>query len=194
MARNPCPGLKVLVGPQTTLWSTQPPLGALPSFSTLLSCWESQCGLVNISSGNTRASPETEQSVTPGHRPTFPLDGPTEFHAGEGGKLSPTSAPLAACSPDEPSHCAGEKGDSWEGPWSQKVVLGNALIFQPPETSCVGQDSFALHLKHQVPEGRQGLFLTPSSIEEELWMPAGVHPGNGSLHCGHEAGVQCQSL
>lgn len=57
------------------------------SFSTPSSCWESQCGLVNINSGNTQAS--LESSVTPELMLTFPLDEPTEFPAGEGVKLSP---------------------------------------------------------------------------------------------------------
>lgn len=80
--------------------------------------------------------------------------------------------------------------------WGRKgrVVLGDALTFQPSKTSHVGQGSFTLPLKHQLPEGRQGLFLTPKGLEEELWMLAGDRQGNGSLPCGHEAGVQYQSL
>lgn len=56
-------------------------------FSTPFSCWESQCGLVNINSGNTQVS--LESSVTPELMLTFPLDEPTEFPVEEAGKLSP---------------------------------------------------------------------------------------------------------
>lgn len=73
-------------------------------------------------------------------------------------------------------------------------MLRAALTFHPPKTSYVGQDSFTLPLKHQFPDSRQGLFLTPNGLEEELWMLAGDQQRNGSLPCGHEAGVQYQSL
>lgn len=59
----------------------------LCSFSTPFSYWESQCGLVNINSGNTQVS--LENSVTPELMLTFPLDEPTEFPAEEAGKPSP---------------------------------------------------------------------------------------------------------
>lgn len=109
MVKNPCPHLRVLVGTRR-LFGVLSHLSVLPSFSALFFCWESQCGLVNISSGHTRASVETEQSVTPERMPTFPLDASTVPCRGRRrAVLSPTSAPLAACSPPEPSHHAEER-------------------------------------------------------------------------------------
>lgn len=156
-------------------------------------CWESQCGLVNISSGHARASVETEQSVTPERMPTFPLDVSTVPCRGRRrAVLSPTSAPWQLAHLLSLPTMLKRGRDSWGR--KGRVVLGDALTFQPSKTSRVGQDSFTLPLKHQLPKGRQGLFLTPKGLKEELWMLAGDRQGNGFLPCGHEAGVQYQSL
>lgn len=103
-----------------------------------------------------------ESSITPELMLTFPLAEPTEFHAEEGGKLPPLLylLPSAACSPEEPSHCAEERAGK-ENAGRRGVVLVGALSFKSPERFCVGQDTFASCLKCKFLEGWQGFSKLP---------------------------------
>jgi hypothetical protein len=105
MTRSPPPWPQGPCWPQTIFGAFGYPSVCFAS-SPPDSSWESQCGLVNINSGNTRGS--LENSVTPKLMLTFPLDEPSEFPAEEGVRLSPLLylLPAVACSPEEPSHRA----------------------------------------------------------------------------------------
>lgn len=138
-------------------------------------CWESQCGLVNISSGHARASVETEQSVTPERRPTFPLDASTVPCRGRRrAVLSPTSAPLAACLPLEASHPAEER-ERQLGKEGRKRCAGGCSYFSSSKDVPCWPGQFYAAFETPAPQGQAGALLDSQGLGgralDACWRP-----------------------